>query len=103
MIFSKLSQYFEKLEQTSSRLVLIDILAQLFKEASKDEIDTIVYLTQGRIAPFFEPIEMGMAEKQVAGVIAAAYGSTKEDVLTMYGKLGDMGLVAEQQSLKFKV
>lgn len=96
MTFSTLSSYFEKLETTSSRLSLIDILAELFKHAGKDEIEKIVYLTQGRIAPFFEPTEIGMAEKNVASAVAAAYGSTKEAVLKLYGKLGDMGLTVEQ-------
>ena len=96
MTFAALSSYFEKLEGTSSRLALIDILADFFKHSSKDEIDKIIYLIQGRIAPFFEPIEIGMAEKSVGQAIAKAYGSTKESVLKLYSKIGDMGLVAEE-------
>ncbi len=101
MTFQKLSTYFEKLEETASRLALIDILADLFKASSKDEIEKIIYLTQGRIAPFFEATEIGMAEKTVAEAMALAYGSTKEDVLKLYQKLGDMGLVVAQLSSKF--
>ena len=103
MTFSNLSQYFEKLEVTSSRLALIDILSDLLKHSSKDEIEKIVYLTQGRIAPFFEATEIGMAEKTVASAIALAYVSKKEEVLKLYGKLGDMGAVAQQLSSKLKV
>ena len=62
MTFSELSKYFEKLEATSSRLALIDILSDLFKHSQAFEIEKIVYLTQGRIAPFFEATEIGMAE-----------------------------------------
>lgn len=98
MLFTTLSDYFEKLEQTSSRLALIDILADLFKYSSKEEIDKIVYLTQGRIAPFYEATEIGMSDKTIASAMARAYGSTKEKVLELYGKLGDMGKVAEQLS-----
>ncbi|MDO8686804.1 MAG: ATP-dependent DNA ligase [Candidatus Berkelbacteria bacterium] len=95
MVFEKLSIYFEKLEKTSSRLALIEILSDLFKEASGEDIDKIIYLTQGRIAPFFEATEIGMADKTVAQSLAMAYGSTKEDILKQLGKLGDIGLVAE--------
>ena len=63
MTFAKLASYFEKLEETSSRLALIDILSDLFKHSSEDEIDKIIYLTQGRIAPFYEATEIGMADK----------------------------------------
>lgn len=96
MTFTQLSDYFEKLEATSSRLALIDILATLFKKAHRDEIDIIIYLAQGRVAPFFAPIEIGMADKTVAESISQAYNSSKETVLKRYAKLGDMGLVAEE-------
>ncbi len=93
MTFQELAKYFEKLEETSSRLALIDILSELFKKSAKEEIERIVYLTQGRIAPFFEATEIGMAEKNVAEAIARAYGSSKTEVLKFYSKLGDMGAV----------
>ena len=94
MKFKELSEYFEKLEKTSSRLALIDILSELFKKTPKEEIEKTIYLIQGRLAPFFVPLEIGMAEKTVAQSIAIAYGATKGDVLKLYQKLGDMGLVS---------
>jgi DNA ligase-1 len=103
MKFSELTGYFEKLEKTASRLALIEILAQLFRKTPAEEIEKIVYLIQGRLAPFFMPIEIGMAEKTVAEALALAYGSTKEKVLKDYQKLGDMGLAAEELSSKFKI
>src|SRR6266568_6034546 len=51
---------------------------------------------QGRVAPFYEALEMGMAEKSVAKAIAMAFHSTQEQIEALYGKLGDLGLVAEQ-------
>ncbi|HUD04782.1 MAG TPA: ATP-dependent DNA ligase [Patescibacteria group bacterium] len=105
MQFRELTQYFEKLETTSSRLSLIEILAQLFKETPAEEIEKIVYLIQGRLAPFFAPIEIGMAEKTVAESLANAYGLSREDVLKNYQRLGDMGLAAYElaKSSEFKV
>lgn len=101
MKFTELAQYFESLEETSSRLSLIDILAELFKKVNKQEVDKVMYLTQGRIAPFFAPVEIGIADKNVASALAMAYKSDKESVLKLYAKLGDMGLVALQLSEKF--
>jgi DNA ligase-1 len=97
MNFAKLASYFEKLEETSSRLALIDILAEVFRESGEpEEVRIICYLVQGRIAPFFEPVELGVAEKNAAEAIArASYNlATKEDVLREYGKVGDLGEVA---------
>ena len=103
MKFSALANYFEKLEETASRLSLIDILSDLFKHTDKEEIDKIIYLTQGRIAPFFAPVEIGMADKTIADALARAFEQKKDYVLQLYGKVGDMGLVAQQLSSKFKV
>lgn len=99
MQFAVLAQYFEKLEQTSSRLSLIAILSELFSLIkSPDEIEKVCYLVQGRVAPFFEALEIGMAEKTVARSIAIAYNTTPQQVLSLYASLGDMGLAAEQLS-----
>lgn len=97
MLFKELSKYFQKLEETSSRLALIDILADLLSQAeSADELEEIVYLIQGRIAPFFDATEIGMAEKSVAAAIANAYGIERAQVLKLFNKLGDMGKAAEE-------
>src|SRR5579864_9786742 len=99
MEFAKLSQYFEKLEQTSSRLALIAILSELFRSIeSPEEIEQVCYLVQGRVAPFFVALEMGMAEKSVTRSLALAYHTTPEHVEALYATLGDLGLVAGQVS-----
>jgi DNA ligase 1 len=104
MLFKDLSGYFEKLESTSSRLVLIDILSDLFKKAgSAEELEEITYLIQGRIAPFFEATEIGMAEKNVAQAVSMAYGIDRKEVLDLYLRLGDMGIVASQLNEKLKI
>lgn len=102
MKFTKLTEYFENLEKTSSRLALIEILSELFKVTKEEEVGRITYLTQGRLAPFFSPIEIGMAEKTVAQSIANAYGAEREEVLKTFNKLGDMGKTAEYFSEKSK-
>lgn len=97
MLFSTLASYFEKLEKTSSRLQLIDILADLFKHIdSAEEVQEVCYLVQGRVAPFFEALEIGMAEKTAAAAIAQTFGIDKEDVLVEFDRLGDLGLAAER-------
>ncbi len=103
MTFSKLASYFEQLETTSKRLELIDILSRLFKESKADEIGKICYLIQGRVAPFFEPTELGMAESLVAQAIAMAYGTNKDEVIKSYRRLGNMGLAASKLAKESKV
>ncbi len=97
MQFQTLAEYFDRLEATSSRLELIRILSTLFHEVhSADEVEEICYLVQGRIAPFFAPIEIGMAEKTIADALSHAFAIDREEVLIEFDRLGDMGLAAQK-------
>ncbi len=97
MEFAELARTFEELERTSSRLSLIELVTQLFRSIEQpEEIQQVCYLMQGRVAPFYEAIEMGMAEKSVSKAIALASHNTIEKIEALYGTLGDLGLVAEQ-------
>ena len=71
MEFAQLAHTFEELERTSSRLSLIELVTQLFRSIEQpEEIQQVCYLMQGRVAPFYEALEMGMAEKSVSKAIA---------------------------------
>lgn len=100
MTFSELATYFDKLEETSSRLSLIDILGDLFKHVNDAEIDKVMYLIQGRVAPFYTPLEIGMADKMIAQSLAQAFGLSREEVLADYDRKGDLGLVAQELAVK---
>lgn len=103
MTFKELSQFFEKLEETSSRLSLIEILSELFKKVTPSEVPMVSYLIQGRVAPFYEATEIGMAEKNVAASMARVYDVDREVVLKDYGKVGDLGKVAEKLSQESRI
>ena len=97
MEFARLAHTFEELEGTSSRLTLIELLTQLFRTIERpEEIERVCYLVQGRVAPFFVALEMGMAEKSVTRSLALAYHTTPGHVEALYATLGDLGLVAGQ-------
>lgn len=96
MTFTRISQYFEQLEKTSSRNAMVEILADLFKESSGEEIDKVIYLTQGRVAPLYEPLEFQMAEQLVLKALSQAYLTSQENVLNVYKKAGDLGVAAQE-------
>lgn len=101
MYFKDVSVYLEKLESTSSRITLTEILSELFSNAHADEIGHLVYLIQGRVAPLYEAVEFGVADKMMIRAIALAYEVSDEEVLATFKKLGDIGTAAEAQSSKF--
>src|SRR5260221_2545110 len=99
--FARLAHTFEELEGTRSRLTLIELLTQLFRSIERpEEIEQVRYLVQGRVAPFFVALEMGMAENSVTKSLAVAYHTTPEHREALYETLGDLGLVAGQVSRK---
>jgi DNA ligase-1 len=95
MKFSALVEYLAQLEATSKRLEMTRILGELFKQAEPEDMSAIVYLSQERLAPAYEPVEFGMGEALIAQAIAQATGAPLADVKKDYKERGDYGTVAE--------
>jgi DNA ligase 1 len=100
MKFSELAAYLDQLEATNSRNELVRILSELYRACSVDEIEPITYLIQGRLAPFFEPVEMGLGERLLVSAISRAYGHPKDEVSKLNKQLGDIGLTAQRLAPK---
>jgi len=95
MKFSIISDSFEKMETTSKRLELTDILVKLIKEIPEDVISKAVYLIQGKLRPNFEGIELGIAEKLVMRAMSKSSGIPLKKIEDEYNKGGDLGQAAE--------
>ena len=98
MTVSELSTYLDRLESTSSRNELVKTLAELYLKSSPVEIQPLTYLIQGRLVPFFEPVEIGLGEKLVIAAIGQAFATPTDEVAKLFGRLGDLGLVAAKLS-----
>ena len=96
MQFSEVSKYLERLEKTTSRNLMVEILSDLFQKVSSSEIDKIIYLMQGRVAPLFVSIEFGMADKMIIRAIAVGLGADKKEVERVFAKEGDLGITVEK-------
>jgi len=102
MLFVEATEYFDKIEKASSRLIMTDHLAELLKKTPKEDAKKLVYLLQGRISPQFEGKEIGFGEKLISEGIAKATGFSREEVDKAFNKEGDLGTVAEEFVLKRK-
>ncbi len=96
MKFSELVNYFERLEATTKRLEMFEILAELFRKAQAHEIDKIIYLSQGQLAPSFQSLEMGMSDKLLIRALAGVSGCELKKVSEDSRRLGDLGKTAEE-------
>ena len=97
MKFSSLAQYFQRLEETSARLEMIQILTELYENVEKPEIGKMVsYLTLGEINPPYVGLELGMSEKLILRSISLASGYDVSSIEKRLGELGDIGKIAEE-------
>ena len=94
MKFSILSDSLEKMELTSKRLELTDILVELLKKTPIETMSKIIYLIQGKLRPNFEGVEIGIAEKLVIRAISKSSGSTIKKIESDYNNGGDLGKTA---------
>ncbi len=92
MKFKKLCDYFDRIEQTQSRLEMIDIIVDLYSDCVGDEIDIVSYLINGRVAPEFIPVEFNLANKSVIKIMDRL---GEKDAQSLFQEMGDVGLVAE--------
>lgn len=95
MLYHTIVETYEKIEATTKRLEMTDLLVGLLSRTPPEIIDKVVYLTQGKLYPDFVGIELGLAEKLVARAVAQAAGIAAHEVDSEYKKRGDIGLAAE--------
>jgi len=87
---------YEKIEGTTKRLEMTDFLVDLLKNTSKEIIDKVVYLTQGKIHPDFVGLEIGVAEKLAIKALARASGIKESKIEEDLKKTGDIGKTAQK-------
>ena len=96
MDFKVLADFFLKLEKTASRNEITQILADLLKKSSLNEIDKVCYLALGSLAPDYMGLEFNLAERLMIKVIARAVGEKEDEVKRLFKQKGDLGEVIYQ-------
>ena len=96
MDYSEVAGKYEELEGISGRNEMTRVLAELLKETPGDELPFLVYLTQGKLRPDYEGVELGLAEKLALRAVSSATGLSSEKVYSTYIKYGDIGTAAEE-------
>ncbi len=95
MKYQVLAEAYAAIERTTSRLQMTALLADLFRATPQADIARVVYLTQGKLYPDFEGVEIGVAEKTALRAVAQAAGVPEEAVARRLAREGDLGTAAE--------
>jgi DNA ligase-1 len=94
--YAEIAEAYEKIEATTKRLEMTDLLVDLLKRTPKEIIDKVVYLTQGKIYPDFVGIEIGVAERLAIKALARASGRRESEIEEDLKKSGDIGETAQK-------
>ena len=94
MKFAEITDCFRRMECTTKRLELTDILVELLKKTPTEVVVKVVYLIQGKLRPNFEGIELGIAEKLAMKSISKSSGITVKKIEDDYKLGGDLGITA---------
>jgi len=100
--YAEIAEAYEKIEATTKRLEMTDLLVDLLKNTPKEIIDKVVYLTQGKIYPDFVKLEIGVAEKLAIKALAKASGIRETEIEEDLKKSGDLGETAQKFMAKKK-
>ncbi|MBR6038229.1 MAG: ATP-dependent DNA ligase [Candidatus Methanomethylophilaceae archaeon] len=96
MLYSELSETFDRLESTGSRLEMTSILAEFLRRVDRKDLRNVVYLCQGKLHPDFYPQVLGMADKLVLKAISFTAGVQEQRTEELWVETGDPGTVAER-------
>jgi len=94
MKFAEIAEFFERMEITSKRLELTEILVELLKNTPIDVISKVTYLIQGKLRPNFEGVELGIAERLAMKAISKSAGVSMKKIEDDYKVGGDLGVTA---------
>ena len=95
MNYSTVADYYSRIEAISGRNEMTEVLSSLLRAAPREDLARLVYLTQGRLRPDYDGVELGLAEKMALRAVTSATGLSSDSVFKTYVKLGDIGSTAE--------
>ncbi len=95
MQYRVLVNVYGELEKTSKRLDKTFIISKLLKVTSKQDLQKVIYLLQGRVFPNWDERKLGMSSMLILKVIGSVTGVSKEKIEKQWKKEGDLGKVAE--------
>lgn len=96
MQFADLAADYERLEATSKRLEMRQILVDLLRKVAPSQLPSLVYLMQGELRPEFEGVELGVADSLASRAVAQATRATESTVADSVRRTGDLGTTAEE-------
>ena len=91
MNFNDLSVKLDEISENSSLLKKVDIISELLSNSHERDITNIIYILQGKFAPEYEKIKLGISNKLILKSLSKVSGISMELIEKMWGDVGDIG------------
>jgi DNA ligase-1 len=98
LLYARLVEAYDAMEETTKRLELTDILVSLYEQTGPEDVVKVTYLNQGKLYPDYLGVEVGLGDKLVLRAIASATGLAESQIEKLYREKGDLGTAAEEAS-----
>jgi DNA ligase-1 len=96
LLYSRLVEAYDAMEETTKRLELTDILVDLYVQTPPEDVVKVTYLNQGKLYPDYLGVEVGLGDKLVLRAISSATGIEESQIEKLYREKGDLGTAAEE-------
>src|SRR5512142_1223540 len=96
MLYARMVEAYEAISGTTKRREMTATLVELLQETPPELVHHVVYLTQGKLYPDYEGIELGMAERLAVRAVAEAGAVPEAEVQRAVSTTGDLGAAAER-------
>lgn len=96
--FLAVARTFEKIEEVSARLKMVETLSNLLRSVvalSPTDLLPVLYLSLNRLGPPQQGLELGVGDGVLLKAVAQATGRQLESIRAEVAEKGDVGLVAE--------
>lgn len=100
MDYSRLTEVYQKLEKTSSRLEMTSIVADFLAGVPQEDLQIILLFLRGKVFPSWSEKELGIGHKMVIKAISIVSGIPENKVEDKIRETGDTGIAAEQLMVK---
>ncbi len=94
--FSEFADTCTKLSKISGRLDKIELLSEVIKKLSVEDLPIFVRLLLGKPFPDYSPLKLGIGPNLIYEAVSYVTGKRRDSVVNLLNKVGDMGSAVEE-------
>ena len=95
MLLKELTEVYEQVRGTSSKLEKIALVAELLQKTPSETLPLVCYLLRGRVFPEYSAQELHLGWSSIWDAIRAVTHVSEEDLTAAYNQFGDLGSAVE--------